>query len=883
MTAAFADASPAWLLSALGWGLLLVAAFVGWGGALSRLLGAKEEGDAGMRGALGLALTVAAGGLFNLLSWISRAGLLLFLAAGIGSLLVDLLARRRKDPPPASVREGGPAGLLLSGAVFLCSALLFAGSVDGKVFTSSEYRDFDPHDDEQAYLVFPLKMLDTGGMGNDPFDARRLNVLGGQSLLHAFVAVLFPARTTHLLDGGVGLLLSLLVVRGAARRRGFSKTAAALPLLVLLLLPSAAARGNTTSLFTGVALLAAAYRLVEEEPFGETGRLRGAIPLGLVAAGAAALKTTLLPAIVLFLVFDVLLGFGRKEGAARLRGAFAAGAFGALFLFPWMLSVKLSSGTFLFPLLGRGFQGEIPWDRIPGIPAEAFASAPGRFALAGKSLLPFLPLALLVPAAWAARRRTAPVAFGLAVFLVPLVLRFAGDPHLDRSLWRYVFPAYAAALALLFLESLSGVRTRWAAALVAAGAVAAGAPLAGGGYRQALSNVASAVSHRPLVDPDLASRAASLLSSVPPGAAVLTRLPHPWLLDPAAHRLLLISMPGWSSPPPGMRFFEGAEPLARYLAGAGIRYLAYGDRGDGSTLLLLGEAEIRYRYPLSRSRWAILSFHRDFHRNVRELSFTRARLADRRDAVVLDLGERALRLPVLEAPERLSGFTKDGRTSGEALVRLDYGRGEKDRFLRVVLPGEGSAAGLRAAVDGAPLPVARHEAGAAVFDLAGAPARLGTLALDGPGVEVAGVATVARADEAPAVGPSAQRVEGALEVAAAEWRSGFYPDDWTDGDGVLSNLDWKPAAGETELAVELGAWPPGPPEAADVRVLVNGIELSRLAVKEGVWRFRLPGADSIRRIRILSKTFVPKEAGQNDDTRRLGVAVARVRIGTGMP
>jgi hypothetical protein len=138
---------------------------------------------------------------------------------------------------------------------------------------------------------------------------------------------------------------------------------------------------------------------------------------------------------------------------------------------------------------------------------------------------------------------------------------------------------------------------------------------------------------------------------------------------------------------------------------------------------------------------------------------------------------------------------------------------------------------------------------------------------------------VTRADDAPRIGPVPQRVDASLEIASAEWRSGFWADDWTGGNGVLANLDWPVPDGATELAVEVGAGPPGPPEAAGLRVVVNGKELEGIGAKDGVHAFRIPpGLSRIRRIRIVSKTFIAKVAGQSDDGRRLGVAVARVFI-----
>ncbi len=916
MPSGFSTATPAYLIAALAWGLALALSFVGWGGVLVRLLARGERPDAGLRGALGLALTVAAGGIANLFSWISPPAVLLWVAGGAGWFVADLLRKREgRTPSPSAGTPGSgerravPVASLLLLLVAVLSAILFAGSVNGKVFTGSEYRDFDPHDDEQSYLVFPRKMLEIGGLGADPFDARRLIVLGGQSLLQTTVAVLFPPRTTHLLDAGVGLLLSLAVVWGAARRAGLSRGAAALPLLLLVLLPAAAARGNTTALFTGVALLAGAFRLVEEAPFADAPRLLRAVPAGLVIAALVAVKTTFLPVVVLFLAFDVLLSVARGRDAARLADALAAGLLGVLFLLPWMVSVKLSSGTFLFPLLGRGFQGAIPWARIPGIPREALAPVAGRGALLAKSLASFASAGVLGFLAWMARRRTAPFALGLAILVLPAILRFAGDPYLERSLWRYGFPAFAAALPLLLAACLpqrrdgagTPVRLAAAGALLTAAVVAAkSAPLTLGGYREAASDVASAVSGRPLVDAELAARSASLLAGIPAGAAVLTRVPHPVYLDPVAHRLLLFPIPGFSSPPPGMPYFRGAEPVARYLLDQGVRYLAYGDRGDGSSLLLLTDADIRYRYPLSKSRWALLAYNRDFHRNAAELSLTRRRLADRPDAFVLDLGERALRLPVAEAPKHLTGVTPDGWTMGRATIRLDYDRGEKDRFLRIAfsgaLPPSASQAGrdLRVVLDEVELPVVRREPLAIVCDLAPASERLEMLSLRSPSsdpsafggapappiaADLLGVATVAAADEPVGFGPEPQRVSGPLDPRECAWRSGFTPDGWTTGDGLLANLVWEPKPGDAEIAVELAAAPPGPPERPDLHLLVNGVPLPRIGVESGVWRFRLlPDQPPIRRIRLLSKTWVPKEEGLNDDGRRLGVVIARIRL-----
>ncbi len=878
MPTPFDRATVPYLLFAVCWGIGLVLSFAGWGAMLLRVLRLRREVDAGLAAALGLALTVATAGLGNLAGALSRGAAIGWVAAGLAGFALDLVRKRR------SARPGAPPGPMPVAAALLVTFLaLFhvAGSVDGHVFDGNRYRPFDPHDDLQAYLAFPLKMLETGGLGADPFEARRLPVLGGQSALQALAMAALPSRAIHLLDAGTGLLVSLWVLLGAVRAAALPRKLAALPLLLMLLLPSLSARGNTTALFTGMALLLALFRLVDEEPFAGESPARGRLPAGLVVAALVALKSTFLPAAVLFVAAAALATPGDRRGRQIVEAA-ATGAWALLLLIPWMVSLKLSSGTFFFPFLGAGNQ-TVDWDVIPGLPPPATWRE--RTALALSGLRAAIPVALLLPLAYFRSRRPAVLALGLTVLALPAAYRLVGDPFLDRSQSRYFFPAFAWAVSLLVVAALRGpasgsptARLAGAAALtVAAGILASDAGSVARQLRQIGANVASSVSGRELVPWGAEARALSLLDAVPRGAAVLARLPEPYLLDFRAHRVLLFSMPGITSPPPGMPFAGGPEKIAAYLERQGVRYVAYGSRSDDRELLELSESDIRFRYPRARSRWAFLGFHREFHRTVHELSFTRARLADRSDGVVLDLAARALKLPLLEAPERLEGFTPDGWSAGSARIRLDYERTEEDRFLRVLLAPSGGD--VRVLVDGRALPLARREPSALVFDLAGAPIRLGRLSLEGPPVEILGLATVARTEDVPQIGPVPQRVDASLEISRAEWRSGFWADDWTGGNGVLANLDWPVPDGTTELAVEIGAGPPGPPEAAGLRVVVNGKELEGIGAKNGVHAFRIPpGLSIIRRIRIVSKTFVPNEAGQNHDGRRLGVAVARVFV-----
>ena len=473
MPTPFDRATLPFLLFAIFWGAALVLSFAGWGAALLRLLRFRKEVDGGLAAGLGLALTVAAFGLGNLAGALSRGAALAWVAAGLGAFVLRIV---RNGTPGGSGTV--PAAMPAAAALLVALLALFhvAGSVDGRVFDGSSYRPFDPHDDPQAYLAFPLKMLEAGGLGADPFDARRLVVLGGQSALQALVVPALPSRATHLLDAGAGLLVSLWVLLGAVRAAGLPRRLAALPLLFFLLLPSLPARGNTTALLTGVALLFSLFRIVDEEPFSGEAFARGAVPAGLVLAALVALKSTFLPAAALF-GGAALLASPADERRRRFVEAAASGGWALVFLFPWMVSLQLSSGTFFFPLLGAGNQN-VAWGSVPGLPAPATWGERGALAL--RSLRAAIPVALLLPLAYVRSRRPAVLALGLVAFALPAVYRLTGDPFLDRSLSRYYFPAFAWAVSLLLVAALRGpaphgvtARLAGAAAIAAAAGVLA--------------------------------------------------------------------------------------------------------------------------------------------------------------------------------------------------------------------------------------------------------------------------------------------------------------------------------------------------------------------------------------------------------------------------
>src|SRR5713226_3917196 len=238
------------------WGICILLAFVGWGGLINRILFPKHQIDWGQRAAWGIAFSILVGGLLNATSSISRTTVFIYVGSGAVFWFTDLFIRKlslksslclstvalAKDPP-----------LLVGTLIVLFLAILdYAGSVftqlrwvgiNGPVFNSV--------DDLQAYFVYPIKMLQTGSMGQDPFNEKRFTFFGGQSFLDAFVLSALSEKSLKMMDAGIGVLIIIGLLIGYFVERGTPPRRAVCVLLFLLLIPSPGI--NISSLMIGTA------------------------------------------------------------------------------------------------------------------------------------------------------------------------------------------------------------------------------------------------------------------------------------------------------------------------------------------------------------------------------------------------------------------------------------------------------------------------------------------------------------------------------------------------------------------------------------------------------------------------------------------------------
>ena len=643
-----------------GFGLFLLASWAGWGAAIRRLAVRGVVVDRGVQAGWGLAFTLVVGGVLNLAGVVGPRSLLLLSTTGLALLVWDGCRRGRRLLVLLRKRLPRGRGDWAFAAAMLAFVLILTGVYAASVCSTH----FNAHDDLQGYFVFAAKMIQNGAMGPDPYSERRIVSLGGMTFLHATVLGVADPRYVGVVDPGVGLLLSAMLLAGAARCARTDRWAALLVLCLVVAIPSP--RANTTSVLTGLALFLTLfltlYRMLFRPSPGLRATILAAVPIALTAAALCCLKTNHLPATVLLVAAWYGIRLARLGRRAVTQQAAVASALTLLFLAPWMLALYWSNGTLFYPLLGRGFHGSAHdasfW--APGA-GMTLGGAAGLVQSALRDLR-LIPLLLLGAGTVVRRnlgaRRWLLAAWALSAIASSLALSLSLGGGTMRH--RYSYPFVYAAIFFLMLFAFprgGGTDTRripqpsWPVGMVAVGVLVA-AHLSGlAGYWQGrFTAIREGVedSRNPYFMRRYVRRYGLVQQAIPAGATVLTRLEYPFLLDFSRNQVFVADYPGGSSPPPGMPFFRGDEPLAQYLCGQDIRYVAYSyfqEAGFSAEYFKdrLGPAT----EPMLRSQ---AQHTIDFQRNLAELGRTRKREYDDGDVFVLDLAESASGQPLSCAP-----------------------------------------------------------------------------------------------------------------------------------------------------------------------------------------------------------------------------------------
>ena len=542
--------------------LLAYVACVGWGGLVRRCVHLQPPADPGLTAGWGMAFSAVFGGALSLLG---AAGTVIVRAYGIGGIVLATywIYRRWRELPVGSSWRPPTAGVSILIVVVGLAILL-------RLLAAASH-ELNAHDDYHAYLVFPIRMLETGSLGDEPFNERRLLALGGQSFLHAFQLAWVPWRYANTTDLGLGWLVLVGLVAGQLFQRRVSPIAALGMLLALQWERPPVV--NLSSTLTGAALQYALVRTWFLAPAeSQSPRLW---LLALTIAGLCSLKSSLLVGCVAALL-ALWLATRRPDRWRRLAELSLATLFAALLLVPWALQLHESSGTWFYPLLGAGFHGSTQGD-FPGVSDSIQASGIGRgvpeFLIRSRPLL----------------------AIGIICLLTPLLLR--AKPHRHRHLVLLWGASWSAAV-VIFVQS--GGLGRYSYSLVIATTLFVLAeclpPFDGGRAASRRWQVATAAllalfatiqwsrGSSPFVllgaaagrEPETQrSDYLNAQMAVPNASEILACAAYPFLLDFRRNPIYTIDHAGGASPPPGMPVMGTNEQLLTYLRGKRIRYVLY--------------------------------------------------------------------------------------------------------------------------------------------------------------------------------------------------------------------------------------------------------------------------------------------------------------------
>lgn len=556
------------------WLICLLVAFSGYGLLILRLCARPGPGFA-LSAAVGVAVFVAIGGVLNLAHEIRPAVVIALVAPGIGLALV-LRAKAFGTAEPSKANSAPRAvGIALFAAALLVPIL---GNVRADV------RSFNLYDDLPAYLTLPIETLQLHTLPADPFNERRVtSCLGAPYFLQACLLPGEDVRELRAMDVSIGWILYAALMLAVLDRIGVDGRWRVPIAALILILP--VYRINATFVVLPAALFCALFLLLMEQAVG----WRRAIPLALVAGALCAIKSNYLPAAVLCCVFFYAGVLLTERRGRVLTEALLCGLVAAALLAPWMLDLHAKEGTYLFPILGRGFDASA-YGTVP-LPngSHSGVSTAGTWvwittaAYAGPYVIALLAVAYAWVKKWEARH--ALVALGAMLcatvvtiaalasstggesigryslpFQVPVLLIFGGYvvrwmPH--RREWAWRAPALTSAVYAVFLAGLFGIHH--------------------GQYRTYLEDA------RLLTPPGETwfspaverARLAALQRTIPPGGAVLARLFVTYPFDFRRNRIFVADYTGMAGAPPGMPVNQSAEAVRHYLLSKGIRYLAY--------------------------------------------------------------------------------------------------------------------------------------------------------------------------------------------------------------------------------------------------------------------------------------------------------------------
>jgi hypothetical protein len=570
------------LIPLIAWAGCVCLSFVGYGKALLRLFKVYNISWA-VAGCVGISLLVALGGFLEIVSLV-RAPVLAGIVLVGDALFVGTSWRACLRFPDllANIRALGK----MNRAIALLLLVLVAFSTV-RFFGNLEPRYFNRYDDLTAYLSFPTEMLQLGSLPSDPFSERRIeSSLGGSYFLQTLTMVGGDARTIRFIDWGFGSVLYVALVFAICRRLNLSIAVSLALSLLTFVIPLR--RLNTTMAVLPAAFFCFLFLLQLATEMDELHIwLRPAL-MGIAAGAVCTLKSTYLAPAV-FICFLYYLG---ELVTKRPRSVFVQGSICALAaafcLFPWMVDQKNKEGTYLFPILGRGYQASA-YGIIPLPSSLSFYLSRDLWVAIASLAGPFVIAVLFVYIARRHRVQTGWLEATTFFFAITCSVCALGLANGGEAIGRYTMPFVAPGVIVFIAYILrwNGLLHRkplWLTAAAAFCALWVAAMMVRYGIKERIYREYATDFGLSSSAPDLLvsfdankekNRLAALQASVPPGQAILEHLFVSYPLNFRRNPIFIADCPGMAGPPPGMPVGKGSDVLRRYLLAHSIRYVAF--------------------------------------------------------------------------------------------------------------------------------------------------------------------------------------------------------------------------------------------------------------------------------------------------------------------
>lgn len=573
--------------TAFAWGIITLFAFIGYGRLLNFILSPGKKFDLGMQAAFGLVLSVTVGGFMNWAAAISVFSIKVFITVGVLLFLFFLLKNCREWP--ALARKA--AVFVKENRIYSIAVALVFVIILARYSVAVSFFGFNGADDHHGYMAFPAKMLQTGSLGDDPFNERRVeSSLGGQYFLHAIILSATNFKNLHLTDNGLGYLILILLMVGFLREKKASRFFYLSTLILMTVIVSPVL--NITAAYTAASIFFLFFRLsYQMAEFKNHSSLRNALMVALPLSVISALKSTYIIVAVMLFVGHYFI-YLRRLGSYRplIKEIIIAVAAIFIFLLPWMLAMLASSGTLLYPIFGRGYQGTA-YGSFEHVIRFDLYSLLRLFFEGFNGMITIVPLTAI-----------GIMAYGLIVgeekkyFWLVFLSSFVGMSTLvllmgGYSLYYYSFAyTFSGILFAAILSSGNDLRFRifspFDGRLVGFMVVF----FLFGAYLQkdliVIDNIKYSINidgGRPkigLMNSDLVSenelkQYSDLQKSVPVGETIIARLDRNFLFDFKRNKIYINDTPGGSSLPPGIPLKSGSEAMADYFLYHNLKYVAY--------------------------------------------------------------------------------------------------------------------------------------------------------------------------------------------------------------------------------------------------------------------------------------------------------------------